>query len=231
MKNLIAICSLAIALFAWSPVFGQAAGGGDPLEGFGDLVESQSGPREPTGSGQTGSGTQSGGGETANSINANWLGFTKLVPVDTRLEWTAPAAVTAFQVSLGPDDASGDVIFKMETTNKSVVLPLSQLNLKSGKDYMVQISSANGTNKSPRYGFSVLPQSELKSALENLKEDDRFKNASEDHRILMKAFVLENLELYSQALEMYKTFRHSDESDTLFRNMRDRFLERLAEQQ
>lgn len=230
MKNLLSfLFSTAVLVLLQSGVMAQSSSSASQLEGFSTLMDQNDGPREPTSTSSGGVGL--GGGERKSAIVADWFPFTKLISTNTRISWQAPAAVKKFHLTVSEDRPNGEVFYQIVTSSKSHNIPLSEMQLDPNKDYVVQIKSATGTTASNQYAFSIVPSSVLSDAMNELKSNDEYKGAKPHVQNLMKAYVMEGLQLNLQALKMYEKFNSDDKIDVLYRNMKDRFLERVSEQE
>ncbi len=193
---------------------------------FSKIDANDDGRKKKDDSGPTEGQGGSGGGETKFDISLNWPASGNMLNKNTVLKWSTKAA-GPFEIIVKPriSRPSDPGVYRALVNGNQATIPLSELNLKDGKKYAVQVlSTDNETVKSRKAGFVIVSRDDYKKIISHVTADSRFMKESKVNQILMKAFALEKNKLFLDARSLYSTFMDDDKDDALLRNMRDNFF-------
>ena len=151
----------------------------------------------------------------------------KVAGPNVRFAWTIQDSVlkSIKDFNLIIMDASGTVLLKQAVKGQSVSVDFSGLNLDSGSSFNWRAEAADDPSKNTGdISIAYTASSAEMQALELLKEDPAYQQASPVAQMLMEAVAYENAGLLAKADQTYKTVRKDFKKDRLGKLMYFAFL-------
>lgn len=168
------------------------------------------------------SGGVGGGGDTL-SIGLDWAKETKVLPENYTIKWTGPDDATDYTVLLSENNFRKTTVMEVNVKDNSFTIPFGALNLNESQSYFVQIKSGD-RHKSKKGVITLGSYDDYKSAIAQVKADERYANGSNLDKMMMKAWALEQSGMVMNAYNYYNKYMQDDKDDRTLRKMKTIFL-------